>query len=134
VFVAIHTGGGGRSGVLGECLLGDAKSQALARRIVAAICAKREVPNRAIRVVQLPSLESPRNKSSLEVLIETGDGVADRAFLTDPEKRDAAAKAIAELLRAEFGQALGMLIRVLGAQVAAFLESRRSGVDSAVLD
>lgn len=101
VFISIHVDGAAPSGVLGECLPGDAKSEALTKRLVAAICAGTGLHNRGIRTVKLYSFEPTRNRAPLRVLLEVGDNAADRAFLLNPAKRGAVAKAIAELLNKE---------------------------------
>jgi hypothetical protein len=102
LFISVHTDGGAPSGILGEYPPGDKKSEALTRKMVAALCAKTGLHNRGCLPMRLYSFESVRNHAKLRVLLEIGDNVSDRAFLTSPSKRQLAAKTMADLLAREF--------------------------------
>jgi len=103
LLIAVHNDGGAPSGVMGECSPGDAKSAALARKLVAAICERTGLPNRGVRTVRLYSFDKPMNKVPMNVLLEIGDNSADRAFLLNPAKRQLIATAMAGVLVKLFG-------------------------------
>lgn len=98
VFISVHNDGGAPSGVLGMCMPGDAESRALAEALKAALCDATGLPDRGIREERLYSLESPRNKARLRLLLEIGDNKADREFLLDEANRQSIAQALATAL------------------------------------
>lgn len=99
VFVSVHVDGGAPSGILGECMPGDAASRRLTEALVASVCAQTGLPNRGVREVRLYSLESERNLAPLRVLLELGDNAADRDLLMSEEGRDSLAAALAAAMQ-----------------------------------
>ena len=98
VFVAIHNDGAAPSGVMGECMPGDAKGRRLAEAFVAQIAEDTGLPSRGVREIRLYSLEPARNHATYRCLLEIGDNHADRKFLESATGRDRIAKALAKTI------------------------------------
>lgn len=86
-FIAIHNDGGAPSGVLGEYMPGDGRGARLTEYLVSTLSTKLGLPNRGVRDIRLYSLEPERNRARYRSLLEIGDNVADRAFLSSAANR-----------------------------------------------
>jgi len=97
-FVSIHNDGGAPSGVLGEYMPGDESSGRLTKYLVGKLSAGLDLPNRGVREVRLYSLEPRRNKAKYRSLLEIGDNIADRAFLSSGSNRARIGRILASAL------------------------------------
>lgn len=104
-FVSIHNDGGAPSGVLGEYMPGDDRGARLTEYLVDRLSAGLGLRSRGTRAVRLYSLEPQRNHAKYRSLLEIGDNVADRAFLSSAANRTrigtVLATALLSFIRAE---------------------------------
>lgn len=98
VFISIHNDSESRSGILGLCMPGDSSSKEFAERLVRVVCKRTGLPSRGVWEVRLYSLEPVRNKARLRCILEVGDNVYDRRFLTSDEGLDRVAAALGEVV------------------------------------
>lgn len=96
--VSIHNDGGAPSGVLGEYMPGDSRGERLTTYLVDRLSARLDLPNRGTREVRLYSLEPERNRAKYRSLLEIGDNIADRAFLSSAANRKRIGLVLAESL------------------------------------
>lgn len=99
VFISVHNDGAAPSGILGECMPSDQKSQALCVALVTGLTHRLHMKNRGVREVRLYSLEATRNHAEYRCLLEVGDNAADRKLLESARGRQLIAEALAESLR-----------------------------------
>ena len=97
-FIAIHNDGGAPSGVLGEYVPGDDRGARLTKYLVDRLSSRLGLPNRGAREVRLYSLEPERNHARYRSLLEIGDNVADRQFLSSSANRRRIGRALAAAL------------------------------------
>ncbi len=97
-FVSIHNDGGAPSGILGEHMPGDGPSGRLTEYLVQKLSVELGLPNRGVREVRLYSLEPERNRAKYRSLLEIGDNVADRAFLSSVSNRARIGRVLATAL------------------------------------
>lgn len=95
-FISIHNDAGAPSGILGEYSPGDSKGRAFTDWMVSELSRRSGLPNRGTRDVRLYSLEPERNRAEYRSLVEIGDNVADRAYLSSSRNRELVGEALAE--------------------------------------
>lgn len=95
-FISIHNDAGASSGILGEYFPGDSKGRVFTDWMVSELSRRSGLPNRGTRDVRLYSLEPERNRAEYRSLVEIGDNVADRAYLSSSRNRELVGEALAE--------------------------------------